>query len=438
MKLPEFPSTLQGLNPKQAKFCLGIERFLTRDLALGAELKRSRIVLGLSGGADSTALLLILHYLRPRLGFELLPAHLDHSLRPESFSESLWVRNLCAALNLPCFLKKLDVRDLAKKQGVGLEEAGRQARYCFFASIASGTYDRTYDNPGAAQQPAAPDIIPGIIPADNQRKTAQNGSEHPVSQCFTVFVCTAHHLDDLAEDLLLRLVRGAGWPALAGMKALSPLAASLCDDMKESRPKNRSGGHPPESRALLPETGGSIAARPGLKLLRPLLLTPKLDLTGFLQQLNCPWLEDSSNAALDFRRNRMRNQVMPLLLRENPAFRDSVANLWHLGQVDAEHWEQQLAALQNIVLADSETEAGKTDFFIPIDKLLAHDRATRLRLYKICLRKLGPGQILANSLFALDAAMLKRRSNKIFAFPGYKKVAVEHAGLRFYLTPGLR
>lgn len=373
-KLPDFPVNLQALPSRQAQFCLGIERFLTRDLGLGTRLKGSRIILGLSGGADSTALLLILHYLKPRLGFELLPAHLDHSLRPESGLESSRVRELCSSLNLPCFFKKLDVDALAKQQSLGLEEAGRLARYEFFASLASET------------------------------------SPNHASQTAPVFIVTAHHLDDLAEDLLLRLVRGSGWPALAGMKALLPLPESLA-------------GSAPKATTLL----------------RPLLLNPKSELTGFLEQLHCPWIEDSSNAALDFKRNRMRNQIMPLLLRENPAFRDSIANLWRLGQLDEEHWDQQLAEFQGAALtspgvnATAETDSAPA-FFIPRDTLLGRDQATRMRLYKACLQKLGPGQVIASNLFKLDASLLERKSGKIFSFPGYKKIKVEREGLKFYLN----
>ena len=375
-KLPDLPEKLQDLDPKLAKFCLAIERFLTHDLGLSTDLKDSRVILGLSGGADSTALLLILYYLKPRLGFELLPAHLDHSLRPESRSESLWVRDLCAALKLPCFVNNIDVRDLAKTNSLGLEEAGRLARYNFFAALAT-----------------------------------ESEKNKPLDAVTKSFIVTAHHLDDLAEDLLLRLVRGTGWPALAGMKALSPLPASL------------SGLSPDLNR--------------NLKLLRPLLLTPKLELTSLLEQLNYPWLEDSSNATLDFKRNRMRNQVMPLLLHENPAFRDSIANLWRLGQLDEEHWEKRLKEINVTETITSEVVADKgkssnLTLFIPLDTLLNHDQATRMRLYKSCLQKLGPGQVLASSLFRLDEALSGRKSGKIFAFPGYKKVAVKHEGLRFY------
>lgn len=122
---------------------------------------------GLFGGADSTALAVILRC----LGVSLVLAHLDHRLRPESGEEAESARRFAERLGVPCMVRRVDVEALARSEGIGLEDAGRRARYAFFDSALL--------------------------------------SER------AEWVVTGHHLDDLSEDVLMRLVRGSGWPDLA-------------------------------------------------------------------------------------------------------------------------------------------------------------------------------------------------------------------------------
>lgn len=101
----------------------------------------------------------------------------------------------------------------------------------------------------------------------------------------------------------MRLVRGSGWPGLGGMKAVEP-------------------------------------AR---RLLRPLLGTPRAELEAFLRSLGVDWIEDASNRSDAFRRNRMRNHVIPLLKAENPSFSRSTRTLWELAREDEHYWNEVLA-----------------------------------------------------------------------------------------------
>ena len=80
------PFTLQDINPVDAKLCLGVERFITKEL--GLSLAKQRLVLAVSGGADSLALLHIMRVLRPRLKMELHALVADHALRPQSGAEA--------------------------------------------------------------------------------------------------------------------------------------------------------------------------------------------------------------------------------------------------------------------------------------------------------------------------------------------------------------
>lgn len=327
---PAMPRSLQDLPPKWAHFCLGIERFITDDLAL--DTTGRTMIVGLSGGADSTALLLCLHWLAVKNGGRVVAAHLNHRLRSEADDDARWAAALCGSLGLPCVVREEDVAGLAAAQGMGVEEAGREARYALFADVLA---------------------------------------EHK-ADC----IALGHHLDDLAEDVLLRLTRGTAWPGLSGMV-----------------------GRDHERR-----------------LLRPLLLTRKSTLTGFLTALGVSWREDASNSDPRWARNRIRSTVMPLLLQENPNFLDAVARLWRVGSVDREYWEAQ-------------TEAAGTT--LPDTTLAGAHRALRLRLYKAALDRLGPGQPLADTLFGLDRAWQDRRIGATFQFPGEKTATVTGSGVVF-------
>ncbi|MCM0754345.1 tRNA lysidine(34) synthetase TilS [Desulfovibrio aminophilus] len=337
MMAAPLPRTLQDLPPRWAHFCLGIERFTASDL--GVSPWATGVLVAFSGGLDSTALLLAALCLTARNGGWVRAAHLDHGLRPESGEDAQAVLKVCEAVGVPCVVRRVDVAALAAETGAGLEDAGREARLEFLREV-----------------------------------RAEAGTD---------WILLGHHLDDLAEDVLLRLVRGTGWPGLSGMP------------------------------------GRDV----GRRLLRPLLLTPKSALRDFLTDLSAPWREDASNQEPLFRRNRMRHAVLPLLLEENPAFLDSMARLWRMGRQDEEFWDAQVSALfpvgagGNLLLADATLEAAPP--------------ALRLRLYKRALDALGPGQALAETLFQLDDAWRENRLGCRFQFPGDKLAQVTREGLFF-------
>ncbi len=128
------------------------------------------VTVALSGGADSVALLLVLHRLSPTLGIRLTAAHFHHALRPvEADRDRDFVRALCARLSIPLCLGGQDVAAYARESGRSLEEAARVLRYDFLLQSAPGK------------------------------------------------LATAHHLDDNAETVLLHLLRGSGPRGLCGI-----------------------------------------------------------------------------------------------------------------------------------------------------------------------------------------------------------------------------
>lgn len=135
----------------------------------------SKVVAGVSGGADSVALLHTLWSLAPSLELKLFAAHLNHGIRGAAAdADEEFVRGLCEFYGVPLYRGRADVPSLARSQGQTLEQAGRTARYGFLEEAR-----RYFDA----------DVI-----------------------------AVAHHMDDQAETLLLHLVRGAGLGGLTGMK----------------------------------------------------------------------------------------------------------------------------------------------------------------------------------------------------------------------------
>ena len=132
----------------------------------------THIVVGVSGGADSVALLHILH----RLGYSLTTAHLNHSIRgEEADGDEAFVKALCKKLGIKCVTAKADVPALAKEKGISIEMAAREARHDFF---------RTF------------------TPAR---------------------IALAHHADDQLETFFLRAARGTGPSGLGGMRSFQTL-----------------------------------------------------------------------------------------------------------------------------------------------------------------------------------------------------------------------
>jgi tRNA(Ile)-lysidine synthase len=132
-----------------------------------------RIVVAVSGGPDSLCLLHLLNRISSSISFDLVVAHMNHSMRPEADDEADMVQDLAAAFSLPFYKKKENVVKFAAEHNLSVEEAGRNLRYRFLQEV--------------ARQSAAAKIAVG------------------------------HHRDDQAETVLFNLLRGTGPDGLAGM-----------------------------------------------------------------------------------------------------------------------------------------------------------------------------------------------------------------------------
>jgi tRNA(Ile)-lysidine synthase len=135
--------------------------------------RNDSVVVGLSGGADSVALLMVLLELQKKYALKLYAVHINHNLRDNADADESFVRELCKTLNIPLRVYTTDVRKKARKEKTGIEEAGRRVRYDYF----------------------------------------HTALEEMIAQKIAV----GHNANDNAETVLLNLCRGAGLRGLCGI-----------------------------------------------------------------------------------------------------------------------------------------------------------------------------------------------------------------------------
>ncbi len=281
-----------------------------------------RVCCAVSGGADSVALLLLLQRAntlpRNALGVGLSAVHVHHNLRAaEADADQRFVVELCEHLGVPLHLASVDTAARAASERETVEEAARNLRY---------------------------EVFRGLL--------AEGRATH---------VLTAHTLDDQAETVLMKLLRGA-W--LEGLSAISP---------------------------VLEERGGRIV--------RPLLQTTRAELRAYLAAEKQNWREDSSNADESFTRNRLRHRVLPLLREENPAIDRTLANLAELAREEETRWAGEMSRLlPRITLPGSAvrgggranpTGPGEQMLAVELERLRELDPALRRRVIRALAQQLG-------------------------------------------------
>lgn len=145
--------------------------------------KGDKLVLGVSGGPDSIAMLNILNDIRNdrnlHLEFDIIVAHVNHMIREEAKDDETFVREFCEKIDVPFYSKSIDVQKIANNNKIGTEEAGRNARYNFFDEILTKT---------------------------NSNKIA-----------------IAHNKNDKVETMIMNMLRGSG---IAGLKGIEPIKDS--------------------------------------------------------------------------------------------------------------------------------------------------------------------------------------------------------------------
>lgn len=137
--------------------------------------KNDSIVVGVSGGPDSMTLLSILLKLKEEFNLKIYVAHVNHMLRENAIKDEEYVKEFCEKNNIEIFIKKANISEIAQKEKIGLEEAGRNVRYNFFEEVL--------------------------------KKTESNK------------IAIAHNLNDKVETIIMNTLRGSGVSGLKGIEA---------------------------------------------------------------------------------------------------------------------------------------------------------------------------------------------------------------------------
>jgi tRNA(Ile)-lysidine synthase len=301
------------------------------------------VVVAVSGGADSVALLDILASLRG-LRLKLVAAHLNHMLRgDESDGDEEFVRNLADGYGLPCLVRRVDVSDIARREGRSLEDAGRSARYAFF--------DETAATHGACS------------------------------------VALAHHANDQAETVLLRLLRGAG-------------GSGLC--------------------AMAPRSAG--------RYVRPLLGVSRREIEEYLEARGIVWRNDSSNEDGRFLRNRIRHELIPFLSGYNPAISERLAATAEALAADEEFLD---AATDEAFARHAVLSTGRVT--LSVAGAQSEPRGIRLRLYRRAVQqaKGDLARISFRHLQALDRLIFSPAPNLSLALPDTIRAGKSYGEITF-------
>lgn len=303
------------------------------------------IVAGVSGGSDSMALLFALWDLREFYpDTDVIVSHVNHGLRgPESDEDAEFVGEAAQRLGFPFECVRVDTEGFRKKHGLSLEDAARELRYGFFNDILT---------------------------------------KHSARR-----IATAHTLNDQAETVIMRLIRGSGSQGLAGIR---------------------------------PSTGNII---------RPLINVTKHEAVEYLRSKGVSWREDSTNSSDEFLRNRVRNELIPLLESYNPSVEQVLSRVAAVCAAEADFISAEAEKrFRKIARVVAEGVFGDTE------KLLGEPPAIRFSVMRksILTVKGDLNSVSAKHLFSIDEVLRSGEPSAEVNLPGG---VVFHAGHGvFFLT----
>lgn len=282
-----------------------------------------KILLAVSGGVDSMVLLDLMQKAAQEDGLSLGVAHVNHQLRQESLEEAAALRQFCALCKLP-FHEGI----WEKAPQAGIEKAARDFRYQFFAELMTRfSYNK---------------------------------------------LLTAHHQNDQAETILMRLIRGGSLTSLQGIRLRQEFA--------------------------------------GGKLIRPLLPFPKERLLQYAAEHKLLYFEDHTNAEMTYFRNRVRQQLLPNLMEENPQL------LAHLSRLSGEIQLQDQLLTELLAPAFALLEPTDTGWMIPLRTFTQQNTPILLKKLVEQLQSRQP-QLFLNYTQAEQLAALIRSGRSQWCYP---------------------
>lgn len=311
------------------------------------------IVIGLSGGPDSVCLFHILYQLKNVFDLTLQAVHINHMLRPgEAEKDQKYVEDLCLQMGIPCQVFTYDINKIAKERGTSSEDAGRQMRYASFYQVANSISDRT--------------------------------------GC-SVKIAVAQNLNDQAETLLMRIMRGTGTDGLAGIEYI------------------RQG------------KGDSF-------IIRPLLDITRKEIEYYCKENNLKPRLDLTNLEPIYTRNKIRLELMPYMQKDfNENIMLSLNRLSRIAREDKDYLYQIVDQLiEEHAVIDVMAK-------IPIDILLKQHPAIRHRIIIRLFESLGLSKDKTwIHLENADKLLMEGKTSTSTDFSGGYAVRVSYNMAEFY------
>lgn len=356
----EKPKRLFNYDARPPKLTSFSRRLLSTWKKLKLPLADASIVVAVSGGADSVALLLAIRELvvSQKLNVKVIVAHVDHGLRKESRTDAYWVKSLARSLDCVSVVTRVDVNKLIRKSGDNLEQAARVARY------------------------------------DSLSKSAAKHKAH--------HVLTAHTMDDQAETILLRLLRGSGGDGIAGM----------------------------EPTRKLNDKSDTVLARPLLGWAR------RSDTEEFCRLRKMEFLSDPMNKDEQFTRVRIRRQLLPLMESFNARVVEALTRTAGLWRDELEVLSKEAAALlRKATVATNQSETNPPSLDVRV-----------LAKAPVALRRRALRQWIANGrgdlrrcdmvhIAAVEKLLSGEQGGRIAELPGGTKVVRRQSRLELVIKP---
>lgn len=373
-----------------------------------------RVCVAVSGGADSVALLVAMVEAnrsttksKEPLGLVLSAAHVHHGLRgSEADGDEAFVAALCRRLGVELRVFRVDTTARQVQEGEGVEEAARELRYRALRSL---------------MESGAVDVV-----------------------------ATAHTLNDQAETVVMKMVRGAWTEGLGGISPVLRLGPR-----QEGNYRGRETGveasveRQSARQTSRGETGTAGDLARDWRIVRPLLGVRRAEVEAFLRARNEGWREDATNQDESLTRNRVRHRLMPLLREFNPGVDGLLGRTAEVAREEEAYWQTEVARILPQVLLPgrpvrgggrSASTAEGVAYGLEIERLRSMPAALRRRVIRAAARQVfaesgagssGPGGYVLRGEETAKVLTLA-------GFPGIGMNLTGRIGSRLELHGGLR
>ena len=317
--------------------------------------KGEHIVIGLSGGPDSVCLFHVLHRLKEELDIRLHVVHINHGLRPGAADEDQrYAEALCAEYGVPCQSLFFEVNRIAKEQGTSSEDAGRQVRYRSFFEAA-------------------------------ERIASETGC--------TVKIAVAQNMNDQAETVLMRIIRGTGTEGLCGIEYLRE------------------------------EKGKGV-------IIRPLLDVSRAEIEAYCRENSLTPRIDLTNLEPIYTRNKIRLELLPYIGEQfNPNIAAALNRLSKIAKEDKEYFGRKVDEM----IAEHAVIRDRARASFPLDLLSGELPAIRHRIIMRMFEAIGLSKdITAFHLEQADHILDERRTSAVTDFSAGYAMGISYDFVDFY------